>query len=121
MDDLINGPASRDKLQKLWVALLDAFEAAMSTEEVPSPEMMSCVRMFVRDNRVKPDKDHVERLQVLYGQLAGRLMEVMESEKIPTGGNMETVRRFLQDSGISKDTEPKVGLEMLSNLSVPFQ
>lgn len=116
----INGPASRDKLERLWASLLDAFSTAMSAEKMPGGELMSCIRLFVRDNSVKATAEQVKQLQTLHGQLTSRLIEVMNAEETPSATNMETVRRLLHDSGISKDTDPKQGLELLSDLSVPF-
>ena len=116
----IHGPASRDKLERLWVSLLDAFSTAMAAEKMPGGELMSCIRLFVRDNSVKPTADQVQQLQALHRQLTNRLIDIMNAEETPSATNMETVRRLLHDSGISKDTDPKVGLELLSDLSVPF-
>lgn len=116
----VQGPASRVKLERLWVSLLDALQTSMDSSKIPSSELLGIVRIFVRDNGVKPLADQVSQLQALHTQLTSRLVEVMNSEETPSATNMETVRRLLHDSGISKDTDLKIGLDQLSDLSVPF-
>jgi hypothetical protein len=116
----INGPASRVKLERLWASLLDALQTAMAASKAPSSELMGIVRIFVRDNGVKPSPDQVSQLQALHTQLTSRLTEVMSKKETPSATNMETVRRLLHDSGISKDTDLRIGLDQLSDLSVPF-
>ena len=116
----IQGPSSRAKLETLWCHLLEALQTAMDAEKVPSSELMGIVRLFVRDNSVKPTADQVKQLEALHGQLTRRLVEVMNAEEMPSSTNMETVRRLLHDSSITKDVDLKVGLAQLSDLSLPF-
>jgi len=116
----ISTPTNLTKLEQLWVALLEALKVAMSASKVPTGELLSIVRLFVRDNQSKPNAVQVKQLQDLYTALVNRFVLVMNSEEGPTPSQMESIRKFLADQSVSKDADIQISLENLSSLSLPF-
>lgn len=116
----INGPATRDKLDRLWFKLLNVFEDSFKDQKVPNSEMLGNIRLFLRDNNAQPAPEHKQRLQALFVKLTETLLELVSAGEM-SSSQMEFVRRFLSDNGISKDTELKISLESLSDLAVPFR
>lgn len=121
--DIINGPATRSKLERLWVSLLGALVKAMQEDKVSS-EMMACVRMFLSDNSVKPTDKQVKQLQRLHEKLTARLLGLIESPESCTAGVLGVTRAFLADNNISKDVggtvDVRSSLGMLADLDIPF-
>lgn len=121
--DIINGPASRDKMERLWVYLLDALVVAMKEEKVSSG-MLACVRMFLQDNHVKPSEKQVKQLQRLHEKLTARLIGLIESPEACTAGVLGVTRSFLADNSVTKDVggtvDVRSSLGMLADLDIPF-
>ena len=116
----INGPAARDKLERLWHNLLNVFENSFKDQKVPNSEMLGNIRLFLRDNNAQPAQEQKPRLQALHVQLTETLLALVTADEM-SSSQMELVRRFLSDNGISKDTELKMSLESLTDLTVPFR
>jgi hypothetical protein len=122
----IESPASRERLEALWLNLLTVLESSIKADQGISVEMLNCARLFLKDNNnSKPTPEQREQLQALHGLLSAKLLEVMNSKEGPSSTSMETIRRFLADNHITKDiaqvVDVRSGLEILQDLSLPFQ
>jgi hypothetical protein len=123
--ETIESPASRERLEALWLNLLTVLESSIKADQGVSTEMLNCVRLFLKDNNSKPTPEQREQLQALHGLLSSKLLEVMNSKEGPSSTAMETMRRLLADNHLTKDlaqvVDVRTGLEILQDLSLPFQ
>lgn len=61
----ISSGATKDKLQGLWLSVLNSFVVAMGADKPPTSEMMNCIRLFLKDNGVQKDVSLPKGLEAL--------------------------------------------------------
>jgi len=120
----MNNPATREKLQDLWKALLKAYKKSLAHNQNQVAQMNS-IRLFLADNHItKPTPPQLKQLQQLHTDLAKQLDQAIQSPSC-NATTLEVIRRFLTDNSITKDVathqDMKEGLKVLSGMDIPFK
>jgi hypothetical protein len=119
---MTTGPATREQLQALHRALVDALHKRMRAGPVAAD--LTVARALLDDNGMKADDKDRKKLQNIYRLYLSHLIGTFGGDERPSAAMFGECRLFLAGQGITKDVQGGLtqaqALKALSSAAFPF-